>query len=158
MTKDVFVSISGMHEEIAETPAVERDEAEAIEVVTPGSYYFRNEKHYIVYDEAVEGSSEMIRNRIKITGNGCVEIVKSGLSDSHMIFEKNKKNSTYYRTPYGQMLLDVNTRELEIQVTEDEIDVRGIWIDKLTAARLLFGQRFNNTVTDRLPSSLLPIQ
>ena len=39
-------------------------------------------------------------------------------------FEKNKKNSTYYRTPYGQMLLDVNTRELEIQVTEDEIDVR----------------------------------
>ena len=30
MTKDVFVSISGMHEEIAETPAVERDEAEAI--------------------------------------------------------------------------------------------------------------------------------
>ena len=52
MTKDVFVSISGMHEEIAETPAVERDEAEAIEVVTPGSYYFRNEKHYIVYDEA----------------------------------------------------------------------------------------------------------
>ena len=123
MTKDVFVSISGMHEEIAETPAVERDEAEAIEVVTPGSYYFRNEKHYIVYDEAVEGSSEMIRNRIKITGTGCVEIVKSGLSDSHMIFEKNKKNSTYYRTPYGQMLLDVNTRELEIQVTEDEIDV-----------------------------------
>ena len=114
MTKDVFVSISGMHEEIAETPAVERDEAEAIEVVTPGSYYFRNEKHYIVYDEAVEGSSEMIRNRIKITGTGCVEIVKSGLSDSHMIFEKNKKNSTYYRTPYGQML----------QVTEDEIDVR----------------------------------
>lgn len=67
MTKDVFVSISGMHEEIAETPAVERDEAEAIEVVTPGSYYFRNEKHYIVYDEAVEGYSEMIRNRIKIT-------------------------------------------------------------------------------------------
>ena len=124
MTKDVFVSISGMHEEIAETPAVERDEAEAIEVVTPGSYYFRNEKHYSVYDEAVEGSSEMIRNRIKITGTGCVEIVKSGLSDSHMIFEKNKKNSTYYRTPYGQMLLDVNTRELEIQVTEDEIDVR----------------------------------
>ena len=95
-SQDVFVSISGMHEEIAETPAVERDEAEAIEVVTPGSYYFRNEKHYIVYDEAVEGSSEMIRNRIKITGTGCVEIVKSGLSDSHMIFEKNKNNHAFF--------------------------------------------------------------
>ena len=123
MTKDVFVSISGMHEEIAETPAVERDEAEAIEVVTPGSYYFRNEKHYIVYDEAVEGSSEMIRNRIKITGTGCVEIVKSGLSDSHMIFEKNKKNLTYYRTPYGQMLVGVNTRSMDVKVTDERIDI-----------------------------------
>lgn len=90
MTKDVFVSISGMHEEIAETPAVERDEAEAIEVVTRVAITSET-KHYIVYDEAVEGSSEMIRNRIKITGTGCVEIVKSGLSDSHMIFEKNKR-------------------------------------------------------------------
>ena len=33
MTKDVFVSISGMHEEIAETPAVERDEAEARSII-----------------------------------------------------------------------------------------------------------------------------
>ena len=97
---------------------------EELETIMAAEYYLRNDHHYIVYDEAVEGSSEMIRNRIKITGTGCVEIVKSGLSDSHMIFEKNKKNSTYYRTPYGQMLLDVNTRELEIQVTEDEIDVR----------------------------------
>ena len=124
MTKDVFVSISGMHEEIAETPAVERDEAEAIEVVTPGSYYFRNEKHYIVYDEAVEGSSEMIRNRIKITGTGCVEIVKSGLSDSHMIFEKNKKNQTYYSTPYGQMLIGVNTKDMKVDVKENRIDIQ----------------------------------
>lgn len=56
MTKDVFVSISGMHEEIAETPAVENGTRQKrSKVVTPGSYYFRNEKHYIVYDEAVEG-------------------------------------------------------------------------------------------------------
>ena len=64
MTKDVFVSISGMHEEIAETPAVERDEAEAIVVVFPGSYYFRYEMHYIEYVVAVDGSSEMISIRI----------------------------------------------------------------------------------------------
>ena len=37
MTKDVFVSISGMHEEIAETPPDETEDSEAIEDVTPGS-------------------------------------------------------------------------------------------------------------------------
>ena len=91
MTKDVLVSISGMHEEIvAVTPEVEDDENEAIEVVTPATYYLKNGKHYIVYEEVVEGTSGVIKNRIKINGDECVEIVKSGLSNSHMIFEKNK--------------------------------------------------------------------
>ena len=40
MTKDVLVSISGMHEEIvAVTPEVEEDENEAIEVVTRKTLY-----------------------------------------------------------------------------------------------------------------------
>ena len=67
MTKDVLVSISGMHEEIvAVTPEVEDDENEAIEVVTPATYYLKNGKHYIVYEEVVEGTSGVIKNRIKI--------------------------------------------------------------------------------------------
>ena len=124
MTKDVLVSISGMHEEIvAVTPEVE-DENEAIEVVTPATYYLKNGKHYIVYEEVVEGTSGVIKNRIKINGDECVEIVKSGLSNSHMIFEKNKKNQTFYKTPYGQMLIGVNTRHLQVDFEEDKIAVQ----------------------------------
>lgn len=123
MTKDVLVSISGMHDELAEVAEIETEEAEAIEVITPANYYFRNQKHYIVYDEAVEGTAEVIKNRIKITGTDCVEIMKSGLSNSHMVFEKNKKNETFYRTPYGQMLVGVNTKNMEINVSEDNIDI-----------------------------------
>lgn len=123
MTKDVLVSISGMHDELAEVAETEEEEAEAIEVITPANYYFRNQKHYIVYDEAVEGTSEVIRNRIKIIGTDCVEIMKSGLSNSHMIFERNRKNETFYRTPYGQMLVGVNTKNMEINVSEDNIDI-----------------------------------
>ena len=37
------------------------------------------------------------QNRIKINGDECVEIVKSGLSNSHMIFEKNKESDTFIR-------------------------------------------------------------
>ena len=45
MTKDVLVSISGMHEEIvAVAPEIEEDENEAIEVVTPATYYLKNGK------------------------------------------------------------------------------------------------------------------
>ena len=65
-----------------------------------------------------------IKNRIKITGTDSVEIVKSGLTGSHMVFEKNRKNLTYYRTPYGQMLVGVNTRNMEISVGDDRINVK----------------------------------
>ena len=123
MTKDVLVSISGMHDELAEVAEIETEDAEAIEVITPANYYFRNQKHYIVYDEAVEGTTEVIKNRIKITGTDCVEIMKSGLSNSHMVFERNKKNETFYRTPYGQMLVGVNTKNMEINVSENNIDI-----------------------------------
>lgn len=125
MTKDVLVSISGKHIDIMEDP-VEGYETgdDAIEVVTPASYYCRNGKHYIIYDEVLEGMGGTIKNKIKITGNDSVEIMKSGVSNSHMIFEKNKKNLTYYRTPYGQMLIGVNTKNMEIDVRDDKINVQ----------------------------------
>lgn len=121
MTKDVLVSISGFHMDVAEESP--EQEQEAIEVVSPANYYFKNGKHYVLYDEVVEGLPGTIKNKIKITGEDTVEIVKSGISDSHMIFEKNKKNLTYYKTPYGQMLVGVNTKNMEISVMEDNIDI-----------------------------------
>ena len=124
MTKDVLVSISGKHIDIMNGMAQEyAGEDDGIEVVTPASYYLRNGKHYIFYDEVVEGMAGAIRNKIKITGTDVVEIMRSGLSSSHMVFEKNKKNLTYYRTPFGQMLVGVNTRNMEINVGENKINV-----------------------------------
>ena len=38
-------------------------------------------------------------------------------------FEKNKKNLTYYKTPYGQMLIGINTKNMKVSVSEDNIDV-----------------------------------
>lgn len=96
---------------------------EPIEVVTPASYYCKNGKHYVIYDEVVEGMAGTIKNKIKITGTDSVEIMKTGISNAHMVFEKNKKNLTYYQTPYGQMLVGVNTRNMEINVTDDNIGV-----------------------------------
>ena len=125
MTKDVLVSISGKHIGILDEPSGEYETGDdVIEVVTPASYYCRNGKHYILYDEVLEGMAGTIRNKIKITGTDVVEIMKSGVSNSHMIFEKNKKNLTYYRTPYGQMLVGVNTKNMEISVEDDSIGVQ----------------------------------
>ncbi len=121
MTKDVLVSISGLHLDMVEN--ISEEESEAIEVVTPANYYCKNGKHYILYDEVTEGISGVTKNKIKISGEDSLEIMKSGISNAHMIFERNKKNLTYYQTPYGQMLVGVNTKNMEIRVTEKNIDV-----------------------------------
>ena len=121
MTKDVLVSISGMHMGIVSPQPDEEDEP--IEVVTPASYYCRNGKHYIIYDEVLEGMAGTVRNKIKISGDASVEIMKSGGTGAHMVFEKNRKNLTYYKTPYGQMLIGINTKNMEVSVSEDKINV-----------------------------------
>lgn len=124
MTKDVLVSISGKHIDIMNDPLEGYETGDdAIEVVTPADYYCRNGKHYIIYDEVFEGMTGTVKNKIKITGTDVVEIMKSGLTTSHMVFEKNKKNLTYYKTPYGQMLIGVNTKNMEISVEDDKIGV-----------------------------------
>lgn len=121
MTKDVLLSISGLHYDVA--GITEEDENEPIEVITPATYYYKNDKHYVIYDEVVEGIPGIIKNKIRIAEDGKLEIMKSGLSNTHMIFEKDKINMAQYETPYGELLVGTHTREMHVDVTDKNIDV-----------------------------------
>lgn len=115
MTKDVLVLISGLQFEI--------NEDEAIEVISAGEYYFRNEKHFIQYDEVSSeenGLGGITKNILKIS-EGQVEILKKGSSNVHMIFQENKKNMTYYNTPYGNLLVGIYTTSIKNTILEDKI-------------------------------------
>ena len=116
MTKDVLLSISGLHYETVD--AVGADENEPIRVITPATYYYKNNKHYVIYDEVVEGMPGMIKNKVRIA-NDKLEIMKSGLSNTHMIFEKDKINITQYETPYGDLLVGTHTKDMQVDVTEE---------------------------------------
>lgn len=120
MTKDVLVSISGLHTDALN---MEDREYEPVEVVTPANYFLKNGKHYIIYDEVTEGIPGITKNKIKITGDTSLEIMKSGITNVHMVFEKNKTNLTYYQTPYGQMLIGIHTTSLELETGEDSLRV-----------------------------------
>lgn len=115
MTKEILLSISGLH-------MLEGEDGN-VEMVTAGDYYHRNGKHYILYDEVVEGISGHISNRIKISGDS-VEVTKKGLTNTQLIFEKGKKHMTRYQTPYGILDLGVLTREVQIREEESAIGVK----------------------------------
>jgi len=121
MTKEVLLTISGLHmDTFSDVP---EEENAPIEVITPATYYLKNGKHYVLYDELVEGMPGRIKNTIKITGDSMLEMKKSGITNKNMIFEKEKINVTQYDTPYGEMMLGVYTKDMKVDVTEDNIDV-----------------------------------
>ena len=121
MTKEVLLTIVGLHYDTF-SPEPE-EETEPIEVITPAMYFLKNNKHYVVYDEVVEGMLGTIKSKIKITGEEKLEMMKNGITNTHMIFEKDKIHMTNYETPYGELLVGVYTKDMKVNVTEDAIDV-----------------------------------
>ena len=126
MTKDVIVSISGL-----QMPA--EGEAEPVEVITVGDYYQKNGKHYVLYEEVKsivevrvevnEGFEGSTKNIIKMQEN-CIDITKKGVSNVHMVFEKNRKNMSYYGTPFGNLLVGIDAKDIKVEETEHCIDVQ----------------------------------
>ena len=113
MTKDVLITICGIQKRDGETD-------EPIETVTPGEYYFRNGKHYILYEEVQEGIAEVTKCMIKI-GDDSVDLSKKGASGVHMIFQRDKKTRTSYQTPYGSLMLGFDSKMIRVLESEDMI-------------------------------------
>lgn len=122
MTQEVLLTISGIHE--MGSLSIETEENEALETITPAKYYLKNGKHYILYDEVMEGMPGVVKNKIKITDGKVLEIIKTGSTQSHMVFEEGKAHLTLYDTPFGQFHLDMHTRTLDIFECEDEISIK----------------------------------
>ena len=120
MTKDVLITIAGMH-----TDAIEKGDLTdgPIDVVTPASYFCKNGKHYILYDEVAEGIPGVTKNKIKISDKNMIEIMKNGITNTHMIFEQGKKHLTGYKTPFGQLMMGIHTKHMEVVEEEERIFV-----------------------------------
>lgn len=100
------------------------DEQEPIELVVPGQYYFKNGSHYLRYEELIdETSAEPTVNYIKISSKA-VEVRKKGLVNVHMVFERGKKNMTYYSTPYGTVEMGIAATGVMIEESENGIDMK----------------------------------
>lgn len=112
MTKEVLISISGLF--------YESDETETVEAAAEGEYFNRNGKHFILFDELSEETGEVIRNTIKISGSQ-IDIIKKGANNVHMVFLENKESKTNYNTPFGNLVMQMNTTSLLIEERKNQI-------------------------------------
>ena len=114
MTKDVLITISGVQ--------MLDEEDMDVEMVTRGDYYQRNGKHYILYDEVMEGFEGTVRNVIKVSPES-VDIIKQGAASTRMQFEKNKKNLSCYTTPLGDLMIGIQANRISIDEGQDHLKI-----------------------------------
>lgn len=120
MTKDVLLKISGLQ---FTADNDDSGEPEPVEIIAPGQYYYKNGKHYIMYDEFMEGFDSVTKNVLKLKEDS-LEITKKGTSNVHMIFEKDKKNMTCYTTPFGSLMMGIDAKSISIEESEEQINAQ----------------------------------
>ena len=114
MTKDVLITIRGVH-------TLDHEDND-VEMIIRGDYYQKNGKHYILYEEILEGAEERVKNVIKISPSS-MAIIKKGVTNTRMLFEKNKKNLSCYSTPVGNLVIGIQANHFYVEEQENSIKV-----------------------------------
>lgn len=112
MTKDVLIKISGMQ-------SMDED-SDTVEMITAGEYYWKNGKHYVIFDEMMEGFEGSVHNTMKLSGE-LLDIRKSGIIGTHMIFVPGQTEKTHYATPMGEMYIETTTKNISLDEQEDSL-------------------------------------
>lgn len=115
MTRDVLVSITGAR--------FSEYDKEDVEMIVGGDYFWKNEKHYIRYEEVMENSGEIVKNTIKITPD-TMDIMKKGSIQTHMVFRKGKDNVSCYLTPVGELMVGIHTKDIQIEEKLESLRVK----------------------------------
>ena len=113
MTKDVMISIRGIQFDNGQ-------DGEKIESIQRGEYYHKNNTHYIMFEEIIEGMDDPVKSMIKLK-KGEMHLNKKGPINVNMEFLENKKTLTDYRTPFGSIVIGIEATKVEFEEEEKRI-------------------------------------
>ncbi|MCY6958760.1 DUF1934 domain-containing protein [Clostridium brassicae] len=94
------------------------NESEAIEIVTQGEFYKKENCYYAVYEESELSGMKGTTTTLKIKPSE-FSLIRMGTTNAKMKFKNNVKNVSMYDTPYGTLELYIDTKKLNIDVNED---------------------------------------
>ncbi|MGL4914596.1 MAG: DUF1934 domain-containing protein [Romboutsia sp.] len=89
----------------------ENGRIDTIKVTSESEVYNKNGDVYVVYKEEEDGNKAT--TTIKISDDEVI-IKKFGSTNSNMIFKKGNITETKYRTSHGLFIIEINTKELNI--------------------------------------------
>ena len=115
MNNKAIIRVSGLQ--------MVEDTGENVEMLASGKHYIKNSKHYLLYDDIDEENGVKTKNTIKFDEK-CVEVLRKGTINGKMVFEKGKNKQSLYSTPYGDLLVEVLTRDIKLQQQEKSVNLK----------------------------------
>ena len=125
MKKNVLVTFSSNNQ-------YEAAESDAVVFQTAGTFYDKDGKFYLKYDEEINDVT--VSNTLKIEDKK-VTIMRFGEVNTQITVEQGKKHLNYYETPEGTFLMGIFGDRVDISVD-----------DKKGSILLKYGVEFNNAL------------
>ncbi len=109
--RKVMVKVLGLQE-------YQGEEISRIEVEVQGTYSFRDDAHFLHYEEYPGDFAQAVVTLVKYRG-GVMEVIRSGEIRSRMVFEKGRRFAAPYVTAAGSMQMEISTEETWMKCTVD---------------------------------------
>ncbi len=113
----MIISIKGMQFFTGEA------DSEEIETVNRGTLHRENGKLFLQYDEVYEDTDEITLTELRI-GDGELLLTRTGFINVEMDFTRGKKSLSLYKLPFGEILLGIDTEDVRVEESPDEISIR----------------------------------
>ena len=118
MNKDVMISVVG----IQTSPNDEK--ASHIELVTEGKYYKKDKNYCVTYEESEVTGMEGTTTTVEVCNDGMVTLTRVGKVNTQFIFKKGEKHTSYYDTEQGTFVMDILTKDINVDVNDKGGDIR----------------------------------
>lgn len=115
MNKKVIISVKGTQLDM-------ENEMNKLELVTEGKYYKKNNNYYVTYAETEVTGMEGTTTTLKISDN-TVTLMRFGIVNSQMVFEKGQKHVSYYDTAYGAFTVGVIANEVNVKADDSSAEI-----------------------------------
>lgn len=94
------------------------DENEAIEVVTPGKFWVKENGFEAIYEESKLSGMEGTTTYLRINEDSLI-LEREGSTATKMEFKIGEDSISLYNTPYGMLNLHIETKELDINIDDN---------------------------------------
>lgn len=108
--KDVLITIKSVQ--------YDGDERSETEVITEGKFEKIPNGYELIYDETDATGFEGCRTVLKILDGSKIELTRSGAAASELYIERGKKNFCLYGTPFGELTVGVQGKNVESRLTD----------------------------------------